>query len=129
MSNSQNFDVPIPPSLLGCGGCGLHNDVQRRRSLEAHRGLCYDGVTGRRYVRNRHVPRVDCNVMTFSNFSLSIMEQYYHEWKLSAGILDSPYHELTLGLLIPINLVTKNGKRYRPTDLFPTRVLYSSYHD
>jgi hypothetical protein len=28
--------------------------------------------------------------------SLSSMELYYHEWKLSTSVLDPSYHELTL---------------------------------
>jgi hypothetical protein len=72
-TRSQDFEVPIPPDQLRHGGRGLRGDLQQRRSLKAHRGLCSDSVTCRRYVRSRHVPRLDCDVIT-----LSTLESFLH---------------------------------------------------
>jgi hypothetical protein len=62
-SNCQDFEVPIPLGWLGCGGRGLHGDLQQWRRLKAHRGLYCDHGTGR-----SHVPRVDYDVITLGNF-------------------------------------------------------------
>jgi hypothetical protein len=47
---------------------GLRGDLQWWRSLKAHRGHCCNGGIGCWYVRSRHVPRVDYDVIKLSDF-------------------------------------------------------------
>jgi hypothetical protein len=98
-----------PQGWLGRGGRGLHGDLQRQRCLEARRGLCYDGRIGHWYVRSRHVPRVDCDVITQSAFEsflhvaiLSWMEVIYaSSWPVLRWINSLNYFFRSTSLLKP----------------------------